>query len=265
MQTARTLYGPGLRPEAVAPRPVAPESVPDCGPQVADTRRRVARSILQQGPSTAAELAERLGLTSAAVLRHLIALEEEGHLTSREQRVYGARGRGRPARVFLLTDTGRQEFESAYDELAIKALDYLVRRVGPGAIGDFAEDALAPVVQRFNERGEVPDRAALLVEVLSEAGYAASLLPAASGRQLCQYHCPIAAVARAYPELCIAETRILSRLLGTHVQRLATIASGDELCTTHIPRPIDARPAPRAQRPRPAASDRPSTTERKPS
>ncbi|MFW6188461.1 MAG: transcriptional regulator, partial [Actinomycetota bacterium] len=26
------------------------------------------------------------------------------------------------------------------------------------------------------------------------------------------------------------------RLLGTHVQRLATIAHGDGVCTTHIPR-----------------------------
>jgi len=32
-----------------------------------------------------------------------------------------------------------------------------------------------------------------------------------------------------------AETEALSRLLGTHVQRLATIAHGDGVCTTFIP------------------------------
>jgi hypothetical protein len=28
---------------------------------------------------------------------------------------------------------------------------------------------------------------------------------------------------------------MIGRLLGTHVQRLATIAHGDGVCTTHIP------------------------------
>jgi predicted ArsR family transcriptional regulator len=36
--------------------------------------------------------------------------------------------------------------------------------------------------------------------------------------------------------LCEAETEAFARLLGTHVQRLATIAHGDGVCTTHIPR-----------------------------
>ena len=42
--------------------------------------------------------------------------------------MYGARGRGRPAKVFALTDAGRAEFYTAYDELAIQALDFLRAR-----------------------------------------------------------------------------------------------------------------------------------------
>ena len=38
------------------------------------TRDRVMSSILHNGPSTASELADRLGLTAAAVRRHLSAL-----------------------------------------------------------------------------------------------------------------------------------------------------------------------------------------------
>jgi predicted ArsR family transcriptional regulator len=55
------------------------------------------------------------------------------------------------------------------------------------------------------------------------------------GEEICQHHCPIAHVASAYPQLCEAETQAFSRLLGTHVQRLATIAHGDGVCTTYIP------------------------------
>lgn len=225
----RVAEAPGTAPDAAAHRG-------EPGASDASTRHKVARSILQHGPSTAAELAGRLHLTAAAVRRHLTALEEAGHLTTREQRVYGSRGRGRPAKVFVLTDAGRADFDMAYDELAIKALDYLADHVGPGAVVGFAEEALAPVADRFaaTEGADVADR---LVEAFNDSGYVVSLLPAASGRQICHYHCPVAHVAAAHPELCIAETRLISRLLGTHVQRLATIAQGDEVCCTHIPRP----------------------------
>ncbi|WP_164236231.1 helix-turn-helix transcriptional regulator, partial [Stenotrophomonas maltophilia] len=74
------------------------------------------------GPSTASELADRLGLTAAAVRRHLSALVSQGLVDSREKKVFGARGRGRPSRVFFLTDHGRADYYTAYDDLAISAL-----------------------------------------------------------------------------------------------------------------------------------------------
>ena len=79
----------------------------------APTRERVAASILENGPSTAADLADRLDLTPAAVRRHLDHLLAEGAVEAREQRVYGTRGRGRPAKVFVLTDSGRDDFNQA--------------------------------------------------------------------------------------------------------------------------------------------------------
>jgi hypothetical protein len=42
-------------------------------------------------------------------------------------------------------------------------------------------------------------------------------------------------VAHEFPQLCEAETEAIGRVLGTHVQRLATIAHGDGVCTTCIP------------------------------
>ena len=206
----------------------------------ASTRARVARSILQHGPSTANDLAKRLGLTPAAVRRHLSVLLSIGHLSSREQRVYGHRGRGRPAKVFTLTDAGRGEFYQAYDQLAIRALGFLREEAGPEAVEHFAEQVAAGVEQRFEAlRGEYGTPVEALVEALTAEGYVASLQPVASGVQLCQYHCPVAHVASEFPQLCEAETKAFARLLGTHVQRLATIAHGDGVCTTHVPRPVE--------------------------
>ncbi len=44
-------------------------------------------------------------------------------------------------------------------------------------------------------------------------------------------------MAAEFPQLCEAETEAFGRLLGTPVQRLATIAHGDGICTTHITAP----------------------------
>lgn len=205
----------------------------------ASTRQRVGSSILEHGPSTAAELAERLGLTAAAVRRHLDLLLEGGLLEAREQRIYGHRGRGRPAKVFALTDAGRSDFYAAYDQLAIQALEYLSSTGGPDAVTGFAEQRIRSVEARYRDVLEKADDdltpAAALAEALSADGYVASTRPAAVGEQLCQHHCPVAHVAEQFPQLCEVETEAFSRLLGVHVQRLATIAHGDGVCTTHVP------------------------------
>ncbi|MCA0306992.1 MAG: transcriptional regulator [Actinobacteria bacterium] len=214
----------------------------------ASTRSRVARSILQHGPSTANDLAGRLGLTPAAVRRHLTVLASTGQVTSREQRVYGHRGRGRPAKVFALTDAGRAEFFQAYDRLAIDALEYLQGVAGPAAVEQFAARVAESVSTRFHAiAGEYESPTEALVEALTAEGFVASLQPVASGVQLCQYHCPVAHVAAEFPQLCEAETRAFANLLDSHVQRLATIAHGDGVCTTHVPRPVPATAHPSPQ------------------
>jgi predicted ArsR family transcriptional regulator len=209
------------------------------------TRDRVARSILTNGPSSAAVLAERLQLTPAAVRRHLDHLLEEGLVESREERVYGPRGRGRPAKVFVLTDTGRHAFHQAYDDLAATALRFIAEAGGDEAVVAFARQRVAEVEKRYRtllEAAPEGKEAEVLAQALTTDGYAASTLQAGAGAQLCQHHCPVAHVAEQFPQLCEAETEVFSRLLGRHVQRLATIAHGDGVCTTHIPGTVLTEP-----------------------
>ncbi|MBN1171054.1 MAG: transcriptional regulator, partial [Micromonosporaceae bacterium] len=150
------------------------------------------------------------------------------------------RGRGRPARVFTLTDAGRSGFRHTYDDLATAALRWIALTGGPGAVSLFAAEQVSALERRCKaamaEVGDNPiARADALARALTAEGYAAGTTTIASGGQLCQHHCPVAHVAREFPQLCEAETEVISRLVGSHVQRLATIANGDGICTTHIP------------------------------
>jgi predicted ArsR family transcriptional regulator len=214
-------------------QPVEKVSVDD-----APTRTRVSQTILENGPATAAELAEQLGLTSAAVRRHLDQLMLEGIVEARDQRITGQRGRGRPAKVFAITDAGRDGFEHAYDELAAGALRYLAETGGDDAVRDFARHRLVDLEGRYRPLLELADEAerpAVLAQALSDDGYAASVSTTPAGAQICQHHCPVAHVAEEFPQMCEAEAEMFARLLGSHVQRLATIAHGDGVCTTHLP------------------------------
>lgn len=204
------------------------------------TRDRVARSILENGASTAAALAERLELTAAAVRRHLDTLLADGYIVPAAPRQRVQRGRGRPARAFAITEFGRDSFHQAYDDLAAGALRFLAETGGDAAVSAFAERRVADLEERYRDRVlGVPEaeRPAALADALSADGFAASARPAPGGHgeQVCQHHCPVAHVAEQFPQLCEAETAAFARLLGSHVQRLATIARGDGICTTYVP------------------------------
>lgn len=201
------------------------------------TRNAVARSVLENGPSTAVAIGERLGLTPAGVRRHLDLLIEDGILEAREPHSALSRGRGRPSKVFVMTDDGREKFEHSYDDLAVAALRFISSHSGAHVVGEFAQSR-ADEIRRKAEPAlaKAKDKNVALAEFLTGEGYASNIHTRGLGEELCQHHCPIAHVAAEFPQLCEAETELFSSLLGTHVQRLATIAHGDGVCTTFIPK-----------------------------
>ncbi|UFU04306.1 HTH domain-containing protein [Ruania suaedae] len=214
------------------------------------TRERVRDLIIELGPITAADMAERLDLTSAAIRRHLGALEKVGQVTVREDTSAAPRGRGRPAKRYIATPAAHKPAGEAYARLAVQALQQLGDEVGPAAVEEFARHRSAELTTRYRAAVEaagedVDARAAALAQALSHDGYAATSRPVGVSDtvavQLCQGHCPVQQIAAQFPQLCEAETQAFADLLGVHVQRLATLAGGEHVCTTHIPVSIPTR------------------------
>ncbi len=214
----------------------------------ARTRDRVLRNISENGPVTAANLADALGLTPTAVRRHLDALEEAEDIAAAPVAA-GPRRRGRPARAFVVTQRGHRRLSSRYDDIATAALEFVAEHLGDKAVELFAADRLEPLEARYAAVVEAagPDveaRAYALAAALAADGYAASARPVAAGGasapglglQLCQGHCPMHDVAVRFPQFCEAETAMFARLLGVRVQRLATLAGGEHVCTTFVPK-----------------------------
>lgn len=211
---------------------------------VTPAQNRVAQSLLVDGPASAVELAERLNVTPAGIRRHIDSLASDGFVSGGDRPAYGpspSRGRGRPPRIYSLTDEGRDVFDQAYDDLAVAALRFLEDQIGSNGVEEFAEQRGREFEQRYlplvGAAGpERSDRIEALAAGLTEDGFAATVVRegSAAGFQICQHNCPVAHVAEQFPVLCEKETEAMQRLLGGTVTRLATIAHGDGVCTAMV-------------------------------
>jgi predicted ArsR family transcriptional regulator len=199
----------------------AAEVAPAASTHDGQTRSAVVRLLLESGSITVGQIGDRLGLSAAGVRRHLDALIDVGEAESVPAAAWQQEGRGRPAKRYRLTAGGRAKLDHSYDDLASAAMRQLRAIGGEDAVRTFARQRI--------------DR---IAGALSKAGYVATTTQVRgpiNGVQICQHHCPVSHVAEEFPELCETEQQAMAEVLGTHVQRLATIVNGDCACTTHVP------------------------------
>ncbi len=195
-----------------------------------EAAERVARVLLTRGAASVAELAGELHLSPQAIRRSLSGLELAGLVQSHERAPFGpapAKRRGRPSSSYSLTAEGRNAFSQSYDDLALESLQFIERNFGRENVRALASER----ANRILTGKTIPE----LLDSLNAAGFEATFESANMSGQLCQHHCPVIDAARAYPELCEEETRVLGEALGSHPTRLATLAQGDAICTTLIP------------------------------
>jgi predicted ArsR family transcriptional regulator len=219
------------------------------------TRGAIVQLLLESGPITAGEIGDRLGISAAGVRRHLDALLDVGDAQSSAAAAWQHNGRGRPAKRYRLTAGGRAKLVHTYDDLAVAALRQLREIGGDDAVRTFARRRIDGILSGVSEGpSAVEVKADQVATALTKAGYATSTTPVSGpihGIQLCQHHCPVSHVAEEFPELCETEREAFAEILGTHVQRLATIVNGDCACTTHVPldEPTTLRRTARAEAP----------------
>jgi predicted ArsR family transcriptional regulator len=197
------------------------------------TRERILVLLRRHGRLSAPRLAELLQLTSVGVRRHLALLERDGLVGSTIEKPK----RGRPTAVYRLTDAGLETFPRHYDEVAREALAFLKGR-DAAILSQFLawrNERLAASYAGRVDGATLAERTDALAEVLNEQGFMAEVEPGDGGLRLCQHNCTVEHLATELPDLCTSEAALFERLLGTRVQREATIVDGAVRCVTRIP------------------------------
>jgi DeoR family suf operon transcriptional repressor len=186
-------------------------------------------------PLTAGELADRFGVTTNAIRRHLKELEVEQLI----EHVREQRGQGAPTHAFRLTERGEGLFPRRYDKELTAVLEFLERQSGREAVRRFFEERFQSKADEILARlgdASFDQRVAAVTEFLRQEGFMPNVSVGGEGMRLAEHNCAMHEVARRYPEVCDTELVFLTTVLGPGVQRDRHIVNGCNACEYAITR-----------------------------
>jgi predicted ArsR family transcriptional regulator len=194
--------------------------------------------LKSHGPQSAAELGEQLQMTSMGARQHLISLEADGWVGFSDE----ARGRGRPVRLWHLTDQAWQRFPDTHSELTLQLIDNIQQLFGEVGMERLIQQREQQQLGRYQAQLTqlaLADRLAALKEQRTREGYMADMRQEEDGSWLLwESHCPICAAARACRGFCRSELEMFRQLLApAGVEREQYLLDGDHRCLYRITPP----------------------------
>ncbi|WP_139705895.1 helix-turn-helix transcriptional regulator [Aeromonas hydrophila] len=191
--------------------------------------------LKSHGPQSAAELGEQLQMTSMGARQHLMTLEADGWVSFNDE----ARGRGRPVRLWHLTEQAWQRFPDSHSELTLQLIDNIQQLFGEVGMERLIAQREQQQLARYQAELTQPalaDRLAALTAQRTREGYMADFRQEEDGSWLLwESHCPICAAAQACRGFCRSELEMFRRLLApAEVEREQYLLEGDHRCLYRI-------------------------------
>jgi len=201
------------------------------------TREKIVNTLKKRGESRADDLAEPLGLTSMAVRQHLYQLRDEGAVSCTSMPA----GRGRPVKMWKLTQKSDVYFPDAHRDLSIDLIDSIRAVFGDEALNQLiehrSENQLKDYQSATNPSNNLEEKLAMLAVARSKEGYMAEVIARPEGGfNLIENHCPICEAAKACSGLCAKELEVFKSLLGQEatIERDEHILDGARRCSYRV-------------------------------
>jgi predicted ArsR family transcriptional regulator len=199
-----------------------------------DTKERILELLLG-GKKSALTLSEELGIRESAVRAHLEALRSGGLVLSSLVRL----GRGRPKKLYGLTEKGSERFPRRYDEV----LELLVREIESDDAGR-ASRYMKGVAKRL-ARELLGERATTVgvkeaADLLNNLGFHTSYSETDGEATITSANCILRRLALKHPtQVCSGlHTWLIEELTGKGSVKLERcMAYGDEVCVHTVPFP----------------------------
>jgi DeoR family suf operon transcriptional repressor len=213
---------------------LSPQPQPSSGPSgYRGTRAAVLIELKKTERLTTRELAARLGTSLNNIRHHLRELEEQALVEYEREH----RGVGAPTFAYRLTPAGRALFPRHYEAVLGHLLNHLIGQTGRPGVAALLENrysALAAELRDELSAASPGQRMDSVARMLSDEGYMAEASLDGSIGTLIEHNCAIQSVAEQFPEICAAEARFLSAVLGGQVQRERHILTGCSACEYRV-------------------------------
>lgn len=198
---------------------------------------RILQTLKSRGTQSTQVIASQLGITMPGARKHLLALVEEGLLSSEIM----ASGVGRPKRVWRLTEKAQSRFPDTHPFLTVELIGAARKTFGEAGLNKLIHHNEQNTLKRYQPviskaRG-LRAKVAKLCELRSHEGYMADWKFLGEGAfLLAENNCPICAAARACQGFCRSELGIFAAVLGpgVKVERTEHIVSGARRCAYRI-------------------------------
>lgn len=197
-----------------------------------DRRKQLMRHLLRHKIGASIdELALAIGVTRTAVRQHLAALSQEGLVAPAGQRATG----GRPQRLFVLTQEGREVFPRRYSWFAQLLIEAMAKEHGAGGLrirlGRIASAVVGQLRQGVAEKDSRRQRIGKVSKLMDELGYDARTGKDIAGAPTIEAdNCVFHELAMKNPQVCQFDLSLLSGLTGSKVELDECMARGGHVC-----------------------------------
>ena len=187
-----------------------------------------------RGSMSTKALAGALAISVPAVRQHL---KSQGEFVEMEERREGV---GRPAQIWRLAPAAQSRFPDTHAELTVRLIESIEHTLGETALEAVIADRYTETLHNYRRKlsgvSTLAGKLKRLVQIRSEEGYMAELVPDDGRWLLLENHCPICAAATRCQGFCTNELSLFQTLLGesVKVERIEYLLDGGERCVYAI-------------------------------
>ncbi len=203
------------------------------------TRAKLLDLLKRRGGQSSAELGQALGVTPMAARLHLYEMEKEG-LVACVAKPSEPGQRGRPVKVWALTEGAARIFPDAHQGLAVGMIESVSKLFGEDGlkklIAEHGDRQRAAYAEKLAGAKTLGDKVKRLAKARDEEGYMAEAKKDGRDWLLIENNCPICSAAKACTRLCANELQVFADTLGdgASVTREEHILAGARRCAYRV-------------------------------
>ena len=196
------------------------------------TRQAILNYLKMHGGVASHILARQFSLTPMAIRLQLADLEKDNLVKSSSQNM----GRGRPSKIWALTEAAQKHFPDAHQTLALQLLSLMKTEFGEKGLEKIISAHGAAQLANYNPQvsaqSSLQEKLITLAKIRTDEGYMAQVDPTDGGFLFIENHCPICSAAKECTRLCKNELEVFQSVLGSNVkiERQEHIISGARRC-----------------------------------